>query len=56
MAKPRFTDYVELIHTLFDQFTQAQRIKPKRGRPYDFKDKILSDLLPVDANAPHHRI
>ncbi len=24
MAKPTFTAYVELIHTLFDPFTQAQ--------------------------------
>ncbi len=39
MAKPTFTDYVELIHTLFDQFTQAQTTKPKRGSPFDFKDK-----------------
>ena len=39
MAKPRFTDYVELIHTLFDRFTQAQTTKPKRGSPFDFKDK-----------------
>ena len=39
MAKPIFTDYVELIHTLFDRFTQAQMTKPKRGHPFDFKDK-----------------
>ena len=39
MAKPIFTDYVELIHTLFDRFTQAQMTKPKRGHPLDFKDK-----------------
>ena len=39
MAKPRFTDYVDLIHTLFDQFTQVQTAKPKRGHPFDFKDK-----------------
>ena len=39
MAKPKFTDYVELIHTLFDRFTQAQMTKPKRGHPFDFKDK-----------------
>ena len=39
MTKPTFTDYVELIHTLFDQFTQAQMTKPKRGHPFDFKDK-----------------
>ena len=39
MAKPTFTDYVELIHTLFDQFTQAQTTTPKRGHPFDFKNK-----------------
>ncbi len=39
MAKPTFTDYVEVIHTLFDKFTQAQTTKPKRGHPFDFKDK-----------------
>ncbi len=39
MAKPRFTDYVELIHTLFDKFTQEQMSTPKPGRPFDFKDK-----------------
>ncbi len=31
MAKPRFTDYVDLIHTLFDQFTQAQMGNGKEG-------------------------
>ena len=25
MAKPIFTDYVDLIHTLFDKFTQARK-------------------------------
>ena len=39
MAKPKFTDYVDLIHTLFDKFAQAQTPKPKRGHPFDFKDK-----------------
>ena len=39
MAKPIFTDYVELIHTLFDKFTQARKTKPKPGHPFDFKDK-----------------
>lgn len=39
MSKPTFTDYVELIHTLFDQFTQAQITQPKRGYPFDFEDK-----------------
>ena len=39
MSKPKFTDYVDLIHTLFDKFAQAQTPKPKRGHPFDFKDK-----------------
>ena len=39
MSKPRFTDYVELIHTLFDQYAQAQKTQPKLGSPFDFKDK-----------------
>lgn len=39
MHKPNFTDYVELIHTLFDKFTQGQMSTPKRGHPFDFKDK-----------------
>lgn len=39
MAKPRFTDYVEVIHTLFDKFTQAQMSKLKPGHPFDFKDQ-----------------
>ena len=39
MSKPRFTDYVELIHTLFDKFTQGQTPKSKRGHPFDFKDQ-----------------
>ncbi len=30
MSKPKFTDYVDLIHTLFDKFAQAQTPKPKR--------------------------
>ena len=56
MSKPRFTDYVELIHTLFDQYAQAQKTQPKLGSPFDFKDKILSDLLYLDADAPHHTV
>ena len=39
MAKPRFTDYVELIDTLFDKFTQAQTTTRKPGHPFEFKDK-----------------
>lgn len=39
MAKPIFTDYVGLIHTLFDKFIQAQKTKPKPGHPFDFKDE-----------------
>ena len=38
MAKPNFTDYVELIDRLFDKFTQAQTTTPKPGHPFDFKD------------------
>lgn len=41
MAKPRFTDYVELIDTLFDKFTQAQTTTPKPGHPFDFKDQTF---------------
>lgn len=41
MAKPKLTDYVELIHTLFDQFAQVQTPSPKRGHPIDYKDKSL---------------
>ena len=39
MAKPSFTDYVELIDRLFDKFTQSQTSTPKPGHPFDFKDK-----------------
>lgn len=39
MAKPSFTDYVDLIDTLFDKFTQAQTPPRKPGHPFDFKDK-----------------
>ena len=41
MAKPSFTDYVELIDTLFDKFTQAQTTTPKIGHPFDFKDQTF---------------
>jgi len=41
MAKPKLTDYVELIHTLFDQFAQVQTPSRKRGHPFDYKDKSL---------------
>ena len=41
MKEPSITDYVELIHTLFDQFTQAQTIPSKRGRPFFYKHKPL---------------
>ena len=40
MAKPIFTDYVELIHTLFGkQVCTSGKKKAKRGHPFDFKDK-----------------
>jgi hypothetical protein len=41
MKEPTITDYVELIHTLFDRFAQAQRATPKQGRPYIYKNKPL---------------
>jgi hypothetical protein len=41
MAKPKLTDYVELIHTLFDQFAQVQTTSLKRGHPFEYKDKSL---------------
>lgn len=41
MAKPNFTDYVGLIHTLFDQFAQVQTTSLKRGHPFEYKDKSL---------------
>ena len=37
MTKPKFTDYVELIDTLFGKFTQAQTTTTKPGHPVDFK-------------------
>ena len=39
MESPTFTDYVTLMHTLFDRFTKAQTTPPKPGRPYDFQTK-----------------
>ena len=61
MAKPRFTDYVELIDRLFDKFTQAQTSTPKPGHPFDFKDKffliflLLMQMRHITGSTAQHR-
>jgi hypothetical protein len=41
MAQPTFTDYVQLIYTLLDRFTQAHPQRMKWGRPLTYDDQAL---------------
>ena len=41
MDKPAFSDYVQLLHRLFDQFEQQQSMPSGRGHPFVYKHKEL---------------
>jgi len=41
MAEPTFIDYVAVIHTVFDQFVQAQMAPTKRGSPFFYQHKSM---------------
>jgi len=41
MLKPTFTDYVQLIYTLFERFEQEEATPKRRGRPFTYAHKLL---------------
>jgi hypothetical protein len=46
MAKPTLTDYVTLIFTLFDKFSQQMdQASPKKGKPFTFAQKCFIVLF-----------
>ena len=41
MVRPTFTDYVNLLFTLFERFWQHHASHPQRGRPFVYEHKTL---------------
>lgn len=41
MLKPTYTEYVQLIYTLFDQFKQEEMTTQRPGRPFTYAHKLM---------------